>query len=384
LIREVRLGGEAAMTFDSSQSKTASSEDFKLAARAAYQGLGGGASATASHSTSQKSASDVQVGQSKLLVRGGSANARQALVSQPNPANWGKWAAAIPENLEMLAPGPQSFMPVWDLTDDAKRSSELRAAFNREVARHPRVVQFADTSERSGRSDGQVTVPRDYKLLSGGALIEQGGAGSLLTASYPENPQTWRVLGKEHVHVNPASATAYALALHDPENIWEVRIFQNTGGRGNLPSAEVTVPGDYVMVGGGAKVDWQGAGNLLTSSWPKGPATWAASSKSHVIEDPAAITVYAIGLKSKLPAGSVTYRVDVVTSTSQRVENPTARASADVMVGGGARVDWSGAGSLLTASYPQTHSTWGAISKNHHIVSPATITSYALGLSVER
>jgi hypothetical protein len=58
----------------------------------------------------------------------------------------------------------------------------------------------------------------------------------------------------------------------------------------------VRVDEGYVLVGGGAKVNWEGAGNLLTASYPDAQGGWTAASKDHVSPDPAVIVAYALGV----------------------------------------------------------------------------------------
>jgi hypothetical protein len=51
------------------------------------------------------------------------------------------------------------------------------------------------------------------------------------------------------------------------------------------------------MVGGGAKANYTGEGNLLTASYPSNSSTWLAKSKDQIKSDPATITAYAVGIK---------------------------------------------------------------------------------------
>ena len=51
------------------------------------------------------------------------------------------------------------------------------------------------------------------------------------------------------------------------------------------------------MVAGGARVNYAGAGNLLTASYPLDSNTWKAGSKDHLGSDPATIDVHALGIK---------------------------------------------------------------------------------------
>src|SRR5262249_6417995 len=47
----------------------------------------------------------------------------------------------------------------------------------------------------------------------------------------------------------------------------------------------VVVPEGYKLLCGGARVNWQGGGNLLTASYPEGDNTWRASCKDHIVGD---------------------------------------------------------------------------------------------------
>ena len=86
------------------------------------------------------------------------------------------------------------------------------------------IQTFTAKSGVTAHPSVQVTVPAGYKILGGGALDNWTGAGSLLTASYPLNDHTWFVAGKDHEISSPASITAYAIALHDPNDEWDVTI----------------------------------------------------------------------------------------------------------------------------------------------------------------
>jgi len=75
-----------------------------------------------------------------------------------------------------------------------------------------------------------------------------------------------------------------------------VKIFEESSATAQHPSIEYTVPENYKILGGGARVNWSGAGNLLTASYPKNVQTWVAKSKDHGIVSPANILVRVIAL----------------------------------------------------------------------------------------
>jgi hypothetical protein len=161
----------------------------------------------------------------------------------------------------------------------------------------------------------------------------------------------------------------------------------------HTPQAHVTIqcavdPG-WVLVGGGAWADASGGGGpgaLLTASYPFDPnelTTWEASSKDHVQSSPHILSVFAIGLKlSGYSRDQLRNAIYVNQQSGGPAPHPDASAALNndstVMLdlGGGSRVDWHGAGNLLTFLMGGT-----GISKDHLFADPATITSYRILMS---
>jgi tetratricopeptide (TPR) repeat protein len=151
-----------------------------------------------------------------------------------------------------------------------------------------------------------------------------------------------------------------------------------TSGALSQPMARICVESGYKLIGGGAKVNWSGAGNLLTASYPDGNC-WVAQSKDHVEQSPGSVTAWAIGIHD--PANE--WDVLVQYATGPRADHPTATAtlpSGYALTGGGGRTHWSGAGSLLTASYPTTSNTWEVRAKDHSISDPTDAMAYVIGI----
>jgi hypothetical protein len=241
------------------------------------------------------------------------------------------------------------------------------------------IQTFTATSGVTAHPSVEVTVPAGFKIIGGGAFDHWGGAGSLLTASYPKNQNTWFAAGKDHETSAPASITAYAIALHDPNNEWDVTIKSEPSNPAQHPQAVAVLPAGFVLTGGGAFVDWKGAGNLLTASFPNSDESWEARSKDHDIADPAQIIAYAIGMRPK--NGKKLHHV-IKKAKGQVAAHPTAQVHLDpgwTLSGGGALDDWTGNGNLLTASFPNGVG-WSAAGKDHEVSSPAALTAYAIGL----
>jgi vibriolysin len=257
----------------------------------------------------------------------------------------------------------------WDVSiDQQERNMALQ------------IQTFTRTSGVTAHPFIEVPVPQGFKILGGGAFDHWTGAGSLLTASYPLNANTWFAAGKDHEISSPAAITAYAIALHDPNDEWDVHIKSEPSNPAPHPQAIAVLPAGYVLTGGGAFVNWHGAGNLLTASFPTSDTSWEVRSKDHDISDPSQITAYAIGIRPKHNGKKLHH--EIRREKGAVAAHPTAHVQLDSgwsLSGGGALDDWHGAGNLLTASFPQGES-WVAFGKDHKESSPAAITAYAIGL----
>jgi len=154
----------------------------------------------------------------------------------------------------------------------------------------------------------------------------------------------------------------------------------------NWPSIRVSVPSDWVVVGGGAKA-WGYAhdGGFLTESRPNATLTsWTGSSKDHINPDPHYITVYAIGMKiDSVTPSFLRSKLRIYNQTSPIANHPAIYASLPsnyLRLGGGVIVNWTGYGNLLTISEPYSTNSWFVKSKDHRRPSPCTITAYIIGI----
>ena len=170
---------------------------------------------------------------------------------------------------------------------------------------------------------------------------------------------------------SPASVTAFAVAIYDPDDLWDVKITKSdSGSEDGSPVRMQPVESGYAMVGGGAQVLWSGVGNLLFASYPMDFNTWRGHSKAHLITSPAKLVAYAIGLKCKLK--EITVKSGIQQAQSTEFTRPSATASVAsegsedyVMTGGGACILYKEPGVLLTASYPKDGKTWEGKGKDH-------------------
>jgi hypothetical protein len=176
------------------------------------------------------------------------------------------------------------------------------------------------------------------------------------------------------------------LAVYDPDDVWEARIFQSRPSpAAGHPEQEVAVEPGYVMVGGGAWVDWTGEGNMLFASHPtESKTTWHVQSKDHLKSSPAKITAYAVGLRSKVAGVKLQSAISIAKSNkSSRPQAAAAPPSGYKMVGGGAALTFDKGGMLLTASYPNENNQWEGRGKDHLEGDNGTVTVYCIGLKVD-
>ena len=97
------------------------------------------------------------------------------------------------------------------------------------------------------------------------------------------------------------------------------RLLKQTSDCDQHPSTTITAPHGWLVLGGGAYVEWTGpcappgaAGNLLTGMYPgKNGTTWTVSSKAHVIPSRASIAAYCIvaQMEDGAPISEDDYRV---------------------------------------------------------------------------
>jgi hypothetical protein len=229
--------------------------------------------------------------------------------------------------------------------------------------------------------------------IGGGATAVEHPQGALLTASYPNDDLSgWAVSSKDHLYAQQHELTAYVIGLKiagmtRAQLLRAVHVARADSGTAPHPEAEAGIPSsrDYALVGGGFRVDWHGAGNLATASFPSTDFSWKARSKDHTVSDPARIRSVAISLRRNLPVGRLSSTI--VRAQSSQVPHPAAVATLPpgyALTGGGAEVHYHGAGNLLWKLEPSV--TWvpsfSAASKDHGTPDPATLTAYALGIKL--
>jgi hypothetical protein len=245
--------------------------------------------------------------------------------------------------------------------------------------------------------DYAASVPDDMIVIGGGAEATSVPYGALLTASYPNSEMSaWLASSKDHIHPNPHKLKVYAIGMKingmsRSELLNHIHIGRNESGLAQHPEASESVPPGYLLISGGFHVNWldfnPSGGNLATASFPENALSWKARSKDHSIVSRANLTVYSIGIKEQLPVGRI--ESSIQTADSAHAQHPSATADVlpgFVLTGGGAEVHWTGSGNLLWKLRPVTQTTnqdFSAGSKDHEHYSPATLTTYSIGIKLK-
>lgn len=236
-------------------------------------------------------------------------------------------------------------------------------------------------------------VPDDMVVIGGGGLAAEFPVGALLTASYPNDSlSAWLVSSKDHIQPNPHYLIAYAIGLKiegmsRDQLINAIHIDTQESGLGQHPETSANVDDGFLLVSGGFRIDWSGAGNLATASFPSTDRSWTARSKDHEAVSPANLRVYAISLREDLPVGQVQVAIESRESgTSQHPISVADVRDGFALTGGGGEAHWHKDGSLLWRLEPATTTSnqeFGAASKDHIHPDPSSITSYALGIQIK-
>jgi hypothetical protein len=230
------------------------------------------------------------------------------------------------------------------------------------------------------------TLPQGYKILSGGVTSLNQHKGNFLVCSYPiyepsSKTWLWRADMKDIDHVSAEEHEIAVLAVYDPDDRWDVCLFETSSSRAE--TTHTLVAGErtgYLITGGGAKVDDFSnvvitACGFVAASAAKAGATaqptprdgFLASSGSCRTNKAHVLTAIAIGIRAR--DGSLiepTYLTKLLPKGGHQDATLTA---GEGVIGGGACLRENVA-NFLTGSCPfidarGTAIGWMASSKDH-------------------
>ncbi len=232
-------------------------------------------------------------------------------------------------------------------------------------------------------------------ILGGGAVVDYGnGPGSVLTAMFPASSVDWQARAKDHGVPSPATIGVSCFAASVPPAEYVI-VDATSPSPVNHPDATAMLPPGFVLVGGGARANWEAReapGSLLWASRPAAGQGWYAAAKDHIYPSPSTVTAFAIGVTSSFLASRGLTVVRFHGDSYPAVPHPGADCEAEAgpaLIAGGAETHWRGAGSLLTTSVPVNPSAppipagpylWTARGKDHILSDPSTISAWGLAL----
>jgi hypothetical protein len=164
----------------------------------------------------------------------------------------------------------------------------------------------------SSRPTATATIPQGHVMLSGGGAVGSvnGGAGLLLTESYPSSSTSWTVSGKDQQIPDSGVADVFVISIPsclNGEGAGECVISTFPTARSTVSTgygmATANTPSGWVPSGVGARATWTTYGRLLTDAFPTnstgGPGA-TAFSKDHNFAEGGNTNVWAVSIKGSL------------------------------------------------------------------------------------
>lgn len=284
----------------------------------------------------------------------------------------------------------------------------------------------------------EAIVPADFVIVGGGAMGVEAPNGAVVFESRRLSrtmQRSWVASTSEASNAAQLHrTTAYAIGLRiegvDPAQLTGL-VQELSAGSGLTPLAHPTaqvmqpVIGGSVILSGGiaARADPSNALNqigqfatrtapvigstLRCTQDPNGafhctivpaPVGWAVESKDHVVAHPGSVSTQMLALPTTITVGSTTWEVrsGFVSATSPLASHPAIEVSGlrgdYALTGIGATVNWKrfdtfgnqvAMGNLLWKLEPRADLGGASVaSKDHVLVSPATITGFAVGIKL--
>ncbi len=243
------------------------------------------------------------------------------------------------------------------------------------------------TSIQTDTASCGCSVSPGYVLVGGGGIVSWSQPGAMLYESRPADADnngpgtTWLAASK--AHMGPASHTltcqAVGMKIKDNSGNWlsaatlksYISYDRTTVPGTQAPSGQCDVANGKFVIGGGARSNWTGNGQLLTESYANSASSWYAKSKAHMVDDQASLYVYCIGISPSIP----NFGTFLITRTSKRKHVNYWDTSVSLINGpeyialptcAGGRATYSDEGRLLTALGVGPNSVWTA-SKDHWV-----------------
>jgi hypothetical protein len=237
-------------------------------------------------------------------------------------------------------------------------------------------------------------------LVGGGAWAhDYNGNGAWLVKSYPmDDGNTWYGESKDHIIQDPHCLTVFAIGLKingvDPAYLKSNRFIRKASSTSpsEFPTRTAILPDDYILVGGGASIRYNGYGNMLVASYPTNLSSWYASGKSYRRCDPSYIDTYAIGLRNinySSSGGSLYLQVTFRQTSESAPANQEGLCYAPVWDGyaltcPGGYTQYTNYGRMLVSLHPQDTPADANVSDKDTPVYPDSGTLSAIAVGIEK
>lgn len=346
----VTAGGMLELWSSSSKRDFSSKLDFSVSASLSYKSLVEGSGSLSIEERRKASKTQSTEG---LIVHGGNLHV--------GPGGEVKWISSTATNAQTIKFLSGGAVPIWELIPDASQAQNVQAYYEQVFGARSIILKRFESDALSNtprvpHPQAQVYVPRGWKVLSGGADVRFFGPGQMLTKSYPilsgSTPVGWKVESKDHLQSDPGQIQAFAIAIWDPNNVWDVTARYSYSAFAQHPATTAYLPPGYILVGGGASVLWRGTGNLLVETYPSSSTGWRSSSKDHLKVDSARIVSYAIGMKHRKGATLIRRQQSGRFGPVQHPNGSIKATKGWSFVGAGASISKGGVGNMLVKIIP--------------------------------
>ncbi|CAN8075535.1 unnamed protein product [Agarophyton chilense] len=378
------FGGMLELWSSSLKSKFSSESEFSLAADASFKSFVKG---PFSLTTVEKRLGERMESVLGLIVKGGTFS-----VGENAESNWFQSTESNSQAIQFLSQGA---IPIWELIQKENQSKRVKDYYEQIFGTRSMILKRFESPSlnlfgRIPHPEAQIYVPRGWKVISGGAEVQYYGSGQLLTKSYPisENgiPVGWFVQSKDHLRSDKGKIQAFAVAVWDPFDSWDVVARQTTSSNATHPRAQAFLPSSsgYMVTGGGANTVWSHPGSLLVTSSPTEGYSlgWIASAKSHLQTVPSRVIAYVIGMRPREGQNPPARERSSRFGPAQHPSGTIYATQGSCFVGGGAKVSRGGLGNMLVDLIPSADGkTFSSYAKDHLEPDNQYLTIY--GIEVE-
>ena len=260
-----------------------------------------------------------------------------------------------------------------------------------------RLCCFRKTITASRTLRGALELPKHYKILSGGASTLKTDKGNFLISSYPSYDPAlrrwaWHAEMRDIRHASNDEHEIAVIAVHDPDDEWDVRLFASQSqGLENRHSELAVAEAGYLITGGGGRIDRFGWAALTQCGFEPGDDAvpkpgFRVASRSCLKDSDHQLTAIAIGLR---PRNGTRLVPVYLGETGEKVAHPdvklTRKNRGEVFLGGGASTQPEGDNFLL-GSCPIIDDSnevagWKASSKDHERASKVGMTVTMVGVA---